>query len=356
MKKNLFILFILICGGVAEISAQKGFTLRVAGGYAWPGFMKTEGIMGPKIDPYTPEVDALVPLANLNYFTDSAKSYQPVRGSYGQGMNFAFAFGYNINPYVGFEMGVSFLQSKDINARQDYELVYQPYQGAQFSHSGYHMTADVTTKAFGVSMMPSINIQAAKPGWKVYPYARLGLTLPVFGNLTHNIKVNVQDSVFIVAPTVAAILDTAPYFIGHHTDVKLKTEGTVSLGINGAIGIAYKALPYMSIFAEVNGQYLVTRAKSSKITQWDADGKSKLDERGKYRTEFNFVDKIDAGSNNGDYHKDSNGNAKFDPKKPKDDIRPFGPFSNLGINIGVSFVLSKETLTTKKKKEEGKGK
>lgn len=352
MYRKLLLAIIITSSYPFTMSAQKGFTLRVAGGYAGAGFMKTEGITGPKIDPYTPYNDALVPMANLNYFNDSLRSYKPVRGSYGQGMNFSLGFGYNVNRYIGVEMGVSFLKSDVIKARQDYELVYEPYQNAGFSRSGYHMISEISTKALEIALSPAITLRAAKPGWKVYPHARIGISLPVFGNLTHDIKIDVQDSVFIIGgDAIVQILDTAPYFIGRHTDVKLKTEGTVSLGINGAIGVTYQPLPYLSIFAEVNGQYLVTRAKSSKVVKWDADGVSKLEERGKYRTEFIFVDNIDETSNNGDYHKDSDGNPKYDPNKPKDDIRPFGPFSNLGFNVGVIFILSKETLAKKSSKE-----
>ena len=135
--------------------------------------------------------------------------------------------------------------------------------------------------------------------------------------------------------------------------MKLKTEGTVSLGVNGAIGVAYNPLPYLTIFAEVNGQYLSTRAKSSKVVQWEADGVDKIAARGKYRTEFVFHDKLDNNSNNGDYLIASGDPTiiNYNPNKPKDDLRPSGPFSNLGFNVGVSFTLSKETLGKKKKEE-----
>ena len=109
----------------------------------------------------------------------------------------------------------------------------------------------------------------------------------------------------------------------------------------------------MAITAEVNGQYLVTRAKSSKITQGDdvkADGTvvSRLADRGVYRTQFNFVDELTNTSNNEDY------NSSTDKTKAKDDLRPSGPFSNLGFNIGVTIMLSKEILQPYKKDKKKK--
>jgi hypothetical protein len=341
MKKTLPIVTILTLAGLFSANAQ--FTVRVAGGYAWPGFMKSEGVMGPKIDPYTPATDALIPMANINYFNDSAKTYQPVHGSYGQGMNFTLGLGYLINPYFGVDLGISYLKSADISADQTFRLVMPDanFPDLPPAPTPYYMKSNITTKAYGVSLMPSIVVQGAKPGFKIYPYARVGISLPVAGGLTHTIKIDVQQEAFTNS-YFAQVLASSPYYLGKHTDITLKTEGTVSVGANAAIGIAYKPLPFLSVFAEVNGQYLVTRAKSSKVTTWNVDGKDEIALRGAYRNQFNFVDKLDNTSNNADY------NSKYDSTKPKDDIRPVGPFSNLGFNVGLTFILSKKTL----KKEE----
>lgn len=337
MRKNLFVVLILTGIVSQSVLAQKGFTLRLAGGYAWPGITKGDGIMGPKIDPFSPEKDGLVPMMNISDTIPYAKT---IHGSYGKGANVTLAFGYMINQYFGVEMGVSYLKSATYTSDQTRELTLQlaPGPPPQYGALGKYMQAHIETSAFGVSLMPSIIVKGAKPGWKIYPYARLGISMPVFGGLTHTISIDV-DTTFLGS------ISGDPYYLGKHVDVKLKTEGTVSIGVNGAIGIAYQPLPYLAITAEMNGQYLTTRAKSSKIVQWDTDGKSRLAERGIYRTKFNFVDELDNHSNNADYNKN------YDKTKPKDDLRPAGPFSNIGFNIGVVLLLSKETLGKKKKNE-----
>jgi hypothetical protein len=319
---------------------QKGyFTLRVAGGYAWPGIQTSEGIMGPKIDPFSPEKDGLLPMANIS---DTLPLYQPVKGSYGSGMNFTLGLGYMINPYIGFEMGLSVLKSKTYSCQQTRGLTTRLVEGPppQYQALGYYfMQANISTSALGISLMPSLIIQGAKPGWKVYPYGRLGISLPIYGALEHKVSIDVDT-------VVLGLIKDEPYYLGKHVDVKLKTEGTVSIGMNGALGVAYRPLPYLMVTAEMNGQYLVTRAKSSKITQWDTDGEDRIADRGVYRTEFNFVDKLDGSSNNADY------NPNYDKNKPKDDLRPTGPFSNIGFNVGIVVLLSKETLKKKEKKKE----
>lgn len=331
---------VLLAIVISSSFAQKGFTLRLAGGYGWPGITNSEGIMGPKIDPFSPEKDGLVPMMNIN---DTIPSTKTIHGSYGKGVNVTLAFGYMINQYFGVELGVSYLKSATFTSDQTRELTLQlaPGPPPQYGALGRYMQAHISTNAFGVSLMPAVVLKGAKPGWKVYPYGRLGISMPIFGGLTHTIAIDV-DTTFLDK------VSQDPYYLGKRVDVTLKTEGTVSIGVNGAIGIAYQPLPYLAITAEINGQYLTTRAKSSKITQWDTDGKSRLQERGVYRTEFKFVDELDNNSNNADYNKN------YDKTKPKDDIRPSGPFSNIGFNIGVSFLLSKETLGKKKKDENKK--
>jgi hypothetical protein len=317
------------------------FTLKFAGGYAWPGIQNSEQIMGPKIDPFSPEKDGLLPMANIS---DTLPLYDPVHGSYGNGGNFTFGFGYMINPYIGVEMGVSLLKSRTFRCEQTRGLTIRDIDGPppHYQSLGYYfLQANLSTNALGLSLMPSIIVQAAKPGWKVYPFGRLGISLPVFGSLEHKISIDV-DTTFL------GLINKDPYYLGKHVDVTLKTEGTVSIGVNGAIGVAYRPLPYLMISAEMNGQYLVTRAKSAKVTQWETDGVDRIAERGVYRSEFRFVDKLDKNSNNADY------NPNYDKNKPKDDLRPTGPFSNLGFNIGVTFLLSKETLGKKKKKDNEK--
>jgi len=337
MKKQILILLPFFLLSSATLRAQE-FTIRVAGGYAFPGITNASTILGPKIDAYNPQRDALSDMANL-FVNDSITAVEPVHGSYGKGMNFSLGLGYKFNPYIGAELGVTYLRSSKISCEQKHELVV----GANgfYQNTGYYLNATISTFASGISLMPSVVVTGAKPGWKVQPYARVGLTIPVAGGITHNIDINVDDSLFTKAPGLVQIMDTAPFFLGRETNVTLKTHAAASFGINGAIGVTYRPLPYLSIFAEINGQYLMVKGKSSKITQWDVDGVRKLDERGKYRTEFTYVNKLDERSNNEEHNKN------FDPNKPKENLRPAAPFNNLGINVGVTFYLSKTILAKK---------
>ncbi|HWB64297.1 MAG TPA: outer membrane beta-barrel protein [Chitinophagales bacterium] len=332
MKKHF--LATLLFFTILNFAHAQEFVLSLNGGYAWPGIGTPENVMGPKIDPYSPETDGLINLANLN---DSIKLNKPVHGSYGKGGNLTFSFGYLINPYFGVGLGISYLHSASVTCDQIRQLT-GPGSALPSVQTNYYLNANISTNAYGLSIMPSVTINGCKPGWKVYPYARVGITLPVWGKVIHNVHIS-ADSAF-----AKALLDKAPYFLGHNTDVRLETESTISVGINGAVGVCYRPIPLISVFAEINGQYLNVRAKSATITKWDADGVDQIPARGVYRTQFNFVDKLTGESNNAEY------NSNYDASKPKDDTRPVAPFSNIGFNVGVNFYLSKTILQAKKKK------
>jgi len=330
MKKYTLLSTLLF---VAFISSHaQEFTVRLAGGYAGPGFQNNENVLGPKVDPATPTTDGLVNLANIN---DSAHTYKPVHGSYGTGGNVTLAVGYMFNNYIGIDVGVGYGHSNDISCNQVRE---QP----GFSPPVF-LYANINSFSYAVTLTPAIVVSGAKTGWKVYPYGRLGLVLPVAGKLTDNVTID-ANTLSGISPVS---LNQDRYgWLGNYTHVTLVTEGTLSLGISGAVGVAYRPLPFLSVFAELNGQYLQVRGKSSTITKWDAtiiqNGTtttvSDLAARGTYRTQFSYVDQLSPQSNNAAY------NANYNPNQPKQDLRPTSPGSNLGFNVGVTFFLSKKTL------------
>ena len=325
MKKNTLLLTALLSITLLTTHAQE-VTVRLSGGYAGPGLLNTENVLGPKVEPATATVDNLVNMANIN---DSTKTNKPVHGSYGTGGNVTLAVGYMFNNYIGLELGVSYAHSSNISCSET-RVVPGLFPAA-------YIYGNITSNSYALAILPSLIITGAKTGWKVYPYGRFGIVLPVAGKLTDNLTIN--------SPLP---LTNSPTFLGNHTDVQLVTEATLSLGFGGAVGVAYRPLPFMSIHAEINGQYMNVRGKSSTVTKWNMVGVSALPTaahpegtsatRSIYRTQFTYVDQLTPTSNNAQY------NNNYDPKKPKEDLRPTVPGSNLGFNIGVTFYLSKKTL------------
>jgi hypothetical protein len=323
MRKHGLLTAAFVVAFIMSIRAQE-WTVRIAGGYAGPGFQNTESVLGPDVDPATPQIDQLVNMANRN---DSLKTYKPVHGSYGTGGNVTVAVGYMFNKYIGIDLGIGYQHSANIGCI-DVRALSSPLTG--------YITANISSHSYAIALAPSLVVSGEKTGWKVYPYARLGIVLPVAGKLTDNLSIQSPYD-----------LNVAPFWLGNHTDVQLQTSAVLSLGMGGAIGVAYRPLPFMSVFAELNGQYLNVKGKSTTITEWtatinNANGTTTvvndIPSRGVYRTQINYVDALGPTSNNAQY------NGAYNPNLPKQDIRPVVPGSNLGFNVGATFFLSKKTL------------
>ena len=295
------------------------------------GFLIHKLYSGPVVNPAAPTTDSLAPMANSN---DSSKKYKPVHGSYGAGANISVRFGYKVNPYFSFDLGITYLRSVDISCDQVHQIT-GPGSALSFILADYYLNANIATHAYGLSMMPSFTVSGAKPGFKVYPYARFGFTLPVWGMVIHDVNIQVD-------PNISPLTKSAPFFLGTNNQIILETKAAFSIGVNASAGVAYKPLPFLDIFAEINGQYLDVRAKSSTITEWNADGVNEIPARGVYRTQFTYVDQLTSTSNNAAY------NSNYNPNQPKQDIRPIAPFSNLGLNVGVTFYFGKNKGDKKK--------
>jgi hypothetical protein len=322
---------ILMLAFATNLNAQ--FTMRIAGGYAGPGLQNTEGVLAPDINPAAPTVDALSNMANVN---DTAHTYKAVHGSYGTGGNVTLGLGYMFNKFIGIDVGITYGHSNTITCNEIISLP-QPLTGV--------INATINTFAWAVGVSPTVVITGEKTGWKVYPYARLGFSLPVAGKLT--------DNVSILAPTQYDLNYNGFGWLGAKTDIQLQTTATVSLGLNGTVGVAYRALPFMNVFAEVGFQYLNVRGKSSTVTKWtatvDSGGTTQVVNdiplRSKYRDQFNYIDQLTSSSNNAQYNP-----TGVNYNQPKQDTRPVVPASSLGFNVGLTFFLSKKTLGKSKDK------
>ncbi len=318
--------------GQAPVSAPSvpnfpGFTFRWAIGYAGqPG--NSENIPAPVINSLNPWVDAFGPLSNIS---TAGSTPQIIHNSYGQGLNVGFRFGYMFNAYVGVDLGVSYSQSTTISAYQQ-TTFYQPDSANNPVATGGYLDNTVTTKSMSIALSPSVTLAYSKPKFKIYPYARVGLTLPVFTQVTHSMTM-VLDGVGASNTSY-----NYPYFIGNLTTVEMQTNMLFTVGFTGAVGVVWRPYNFINFFAELSGQYLNLKGRYTQITEWNADGYDLTTYRGPYRLEYDYVKSLNLHSNNAQYNPNYNANA------PKQDISPVFPYSNIGFNVGVQLVLNKKVF------------
>jgi hypothetical protein len=361
------------------------FYIAAAGGYAWPGLIKTGTVKG--FQPYLsdkiieinkvldPAYADIVDMADVTRrggtfvvdglgnqtYVDSFATYKKVKGSYGQGGNFTAGVGYKINKWIAVEIGLNYLWGKEISSTQNID---------NFVTLGRNTSIVTKTKSNGLSMMPSVVIYGANKS-KFTPYIRLGIALPVYGKTVHDIEVASPEP---------------PVFLGYRnlvSNLRVETASTVSVGFQGALGISYEPLKFMNVFAEINGAALTVRAKEAVLTKYTIDAYDiALDKQthadriagtgnlpgllgsdptlnkplSNYSKVVEFVDAIDNTSNAQDFGKKrdvtKSGQAGYvDESKNHQQQRVTAPLDAFGFNVGVRFLLSKETLGIKKKEK-----
>ncbi len=333
MKKlNLLLILVL---AAATYSYGQYFTMKLGGGYSWPGLQNSTTVLTfqPGASP-DPADASIIPLVGYNTTgLDSAKNRykKNIYGTYGQGGHFDFSFGYMINPYFGVEIDGAYLWGSTITATQIGDVGGVLGNGA---------TIVTKTHSNGLSLNPSLYFRGAKPGAKVAPFARLGIALPVFGALYHTLDINAPHS--LLSPD------------GVTAHIEVKTESTVSLGFQGGVGVEYTPVPLLSIYGEVNAQYLMARAKQSDLEAYrlkvgNTPETNTLTSYTTYSKVTTFVDNLTFANNTTDFGKgrDISGAHNSDPNyvnetKGHDVLRQVANITNFGFTVGVRFNMSKK--------------
>lgn len=320
-------------------ASSQAVTLRWAVGYGGAVFGKNENIPTLNLDFKTPQIDAFVPLAT----SDEAKNtYKLIKKNYGQGFNATLGLGYAINKYIGVEVAATYAESGSITANQVHGL-YLPDSTGVLQSTGVYMDDLITVKTRDVYVKPSVYLMYTKDKWKLAPYLRLGLIIPVYTQIIQTINISMANEASV--PNA----NPAPYFLGTHTNITIATRQAFTMGFNASVGCAYKPASFINIFLELTTQYLYPKAVSATITQWDADGVDMLAARGNYRNQFNYVNKLSSTSNNAEYN-----NGQYNPDVAKDVVKPKLPFASIGFNAGIQLMLNKQifsdrVFTTQKK-------
>jgi hypothetical protein len=375
--KKIILLSVFITSITAAFCQE--FTFKIGGGYGWSGLTNTNPIAGfqPLLSNSPGDVQRVLDPANASIvnlanttsygninpisqnYQDTAGSKSIVHGSYGRGWNFSVEAACRVNPYFAVGLGFTYLFGATTTASQLY--------GNSLSLTlGDNTTVTTSTRAYGLSMSPNITIYAAKKEWKVKPYVRVGLNIPMAGNVIDNIHIN--------SPT--ALLNST-----HLTsDLTVETQSKFSLGYTGAIGVEYKPIPLIGIFAEVNCTYINVAAKTSTLTNYVIDGtdltgatkpthadringtgtlpaliiglNGNNDPLTQYSRVIEYVDNLSASNNTTDYSKQRASASSGNSGKPgyvnenqnHQEQRIYAPFSNIGLSIGISICMSKKVF------------
>ena len=237
----------------------------------------------------------------------SSVNVKSLNGTAGAGVKANITAGYMFNPYIGAELGISYFHG-------DKTMIGRLRSPQVISEENTYLR--------GFDVAPGIFLT---PNFKtINPYARMGLIIPVAGNL--------------IIETMAR----KPNGAGAGTDlmVAAKSEVTAqfSVGYFGALGVNYPVTDNVSIFGEVEIKNLSIKSKSAEITEYATtaitNGQSQLVPGQQladlpiYEKQFDFTDAYDQSTTT-----PPNQNA---PRKiPTQSVNASG----IGINVGVRFAL-----------------
>lgn len=281
---------------------SKKFYIRVSAGYSFESG-KTEF---NNADP-----NALTGIEQSTDVTVSADgsnvNVKALHGTVGAGVKANLTAGYMFNPYIGAELGISYFHGD--------KTMIGRLRSPQ-------VTSEENTYLRGFDVAPGIVIT---PNFKtINPYARMGLIVPIAGDLT--------------IETMARQTNGG----GPGTDVMVEAKSEVkakfSVGYFGAVGVNYPITDNLSIFGEVEIKNLSIKSKSAEIVEYATtaitNGQSQLvpgqqlADLPVYEKRFDFTDAYDQSTT-------TPPNQDAPRKIPTQYVNASGT----GINVGIRFTL-----------------
>ncbi|MEN2414269.1 outer membrane beta-barrel protein [Flavobacterium mesophilum] len=321
MKKNLFLLGLLVCSMATMAQTEKAdkpesWYFKLGGSY----FNQTASTEFPVVGGQEPNRDVYAgTLAN-----NKLVSRESITGSFGQGFRSGITGGYRFSTRLGVELSANYYisNSKTMAQTTDRLISYNPNTTVATYVS---FTAEGQIKAFDLAPALVMFLGEAH-GFE--PYTKVGVIVPVHGTL--DIETTRDYVSFAGANQVAA---TKAY----SKDV-VKPNATV--GFMAAIGTSYKLGKHLSAFAELEYRNFTVHGKTKETTEYTENGVDKLNTTTAFRTasysanHTNYHSSIDANSNS-----TVTNAAGFDSTKATDDLSSYVGISGLGLTLGVKYSL-----------------
>jgi opacity protein-like surface antigen len=323
MKKNLFLLGLLVCSMATMAQTEKAekpesWYFKIGGSY----FNQTASTEFPVVGGQLPNRDVYAgTLAN-----NKLVSREGITGSFGQGFRTGITAGYRFSTRLGVEMAANYYTSntKTMAQTTDRLISYNPATSPAATYLSFK--ADGEIKAFDLAPALVMFLGEAH-GFE--PYTKVGVIVPIHGTL--DIKTDRQYTTFVGANQVAS------------TDAYSKdvVKPNPSIGFMAAIGTSYKLGKHISAFAELEYRNFTVHGKTKETEIYTENGVDKLNVATTFRPDASYsashtkyVETINSTSNS----KVTNA-AGFDNTKATDDVSTYVGISGLGLTLGLKYSL-----------------
>ena len=275
----------MVLAGISSASAQ--FFARVGFGYAFPQSGQT---LDGTAQPYNGTITN----------TTLTQAYSIKSASFSAGMQMALGVGYMLSEHVGIQLDANIGLSTKKYTFTDQNVNIQ----------GVQSNVDVVQQANTPFILsPSLVLQSG--GEKLNVYSRLGIALPLNSKMTMDqIESNVAGT---GAPTVY--------------DFTFSVKNSFSPGFTAAAGVKYKLTDRLSLWGEISILSMSLYIKESDLTDFSYNGQSQS---------LSYVTSPHTVNYSKTAIVDSNGAQQPTFSQP---------FSNVGINVGLTFNLSEKRRT-----------
>ncbi|GGF00521.1 membrane protein [Flavobacterium limi] len=238
-------------------------------------------------------------------------------GSFGEGFRSGLTAGYRISTRLGVEMGINYYSSAD-------KLMVETTNRLVPGTTNVFVSGDAVGKIRAWDLSPSLVLFLGETkGFE--PYTKVGVIVPVHGDLTIETNREYYTAAGVVAKTYAE-------------DV---VKPNPTLGFMAAIGTSYKLGKKLALFAEIEYRNFTVHGDTKETTVFTENGVDKLHTASTFRPDFsysaihtNYVDKLTTTSNS----KVTNA-AGFDDTKATDDISSYVGISGVGLTFGLRYSL-----------------
>jgi opacity protein-like surface antigen len=309
MKKNLFLLGLLVCSMATMAQTEKAdkpesWYFKLGGSY----FNQTASTEFPTVGGH----DAM----DRTYVGGKLVSEKSVTGSFGQGFRTGITAGYRFSARLGVELGANYYTSNDKKmAQTTSDLPITPSGVYSFKSVG-EITAFDIAPALVMFLGESHGFE---------PYTKVGILVPIHGDL------EITSDAY--APIAFNPTTGAPTAFGNvHSVDKVKPNPTI--GFSAALGTSYKLGKHISAFAELEYRNFTVHGKTKETTEFTVNGNDALATRTTAQVHTNYQDHLDVNSNNA--LTNPNGVNK---DKPMDELSSYVGISGLGLTLGLKYSL-----------------
>lgn len=309
MFKKLLLLGVVMTSVVATAQDEKrGWYFKAGGSY----FFQSTATEFPIVSGRQPNQDV--------YINQKLVSRKSITGSFGEGFRTSLNGGYRFTERLGIEMGVNYYTSKSKTmAQTSTDQIFVDSHGQTI----FNFTANGVVRALDLAPAAVLYLGETN-GFE--PYTKVGVLIPVYGNLEI---------------TTDAVVPTSPTTVGNlHKVDKIKPNPTI--GFLATLGTSYKLTGKLSAFAELEYRNFTVHGKTKETTEYKINGVDRLNTLSVADIHTNYVDHLTSTSNNIETNHatpDTPNKSYVDSTRPMDELSSYISISGVGLTLGLKYSL-----------------